>query len=1197
MSKKCPNKSTKEWKYAESQLGELGAYTAWLVNKEELPTKEQVDATVITRDAKIKATTDEINILLENSTKATLLKDSYDKNGKLVTEGGYKILDKLFKRVSNFLKKQIVFSDAKSVTNLKNAAVVGNYIDMVSRMFFANPDITLNDIKTEIKTSEKDVDGFTNLLTDDVFNDILRNLKQVKEDLYIKHGKRAQFFTGEMLLTFETKEKIDGKFDGVAGTMDMVVIDENGVAHIYDFKNKTGKDASDVSRKIESTAFGKSDTVKWGEQLSLYSDLFYQRSGIEIKTINTIVFPTLYNREEFTGNFTDMNEVEAFEANPSPKTNTLLSGQAVIKSVPYIKSESFEKLSTRPTALEARAERMAKNQRESAFERQYAFFKRRIAVIRKSLGKMTKEGSEYFEKIAELDRLQEKLETANEEQSHEMFIELGKTVLDSAEGFIQKLEQGDKSVTKKNILFVINTLATFNDFEGLSDKSKELFRRAYPFLSKQALESINKYATEKGGITQEMIDKQVADIGTFTASVGALADLANYIARTIGSVIKAAQNRASTMNKKLLSEVQIEVNKLKEYAKANNKTLEEVYNMFITETEDNIKMIANTIKVDGEWVANRDFKVISDNPTLLGFYNFYQKLMSESEANLPIKVGKNYIPNIHKTDVKYQLTHLIDKHEIKFDQFKSNEELYADIVPEQFRGKIPKDKKSRDLGASLLEFAAYSNTFHELSEALPEARLLQAQLEWKQTAQGHVTKREFTKSSDASKRINFEHSNLSKMVSKVIDMQLKGEMAKKEGAWKVKEIKDAEGNVIGYEQVYVSDVIDLALKYNSMLRIGFSPVTAIANVLFGDVSNIIESIGGRFFGVKDLASATNIFFSQIDYVKNEKTSEVYKWLEALNPLQELDDYNLGENVKLKKMSTEKLQEYMYAMQKKGELFLQSRTMIAVLIKEGFMDSSGKTTAKGLELLGGKSGITNLEQMSDKIQRLNQMIHGRYSRREAAALQQSVIYRCLIQFRKWIPSALEARFGAKQYDNRLGVEIEGRYRTLWNLVASKEVFTNLLKMSQGKLSPLEMYNMRKNLTELTILAGTILSYAYLTSGSDEERRKKLKNPGIKLALTLIDRVSGDLSFFYNPKNATNIATNAIPLAKTVKDLFKAIGYIPAAFHYGDESDYEYQAGGLKGSNKFWANFNKILIGFKPVQDVYKIFNENSLDEFK
>jgi hypothetical protein len=136
-------------------------------------------------------------------------------------------------------------------------------------------------------------------------------------------------------------------------------------------------------------------------------------------------------------------------------------------------------------------------------------------------------------------------------------------------------------------------------------------------------------------------------------------------------------------------------------------------------------------------------------------------------------------------------------------------------------------------------------------------------------------------------------------------------------------------------------------------------------------------------------------------------------------------------------------------------------------------------------------------------------------------------------------------------------------------------------------------MKKNLMEITILAASMLGYAWLHGGDDEESKKRRKNPYVKTLLTLTDRVAGDLGFFYNPANFTNLAKNAMPIAKTADDLRKVILNIPYAFYVGE---WEIKKGSLKGSNKFYSSAKKVMIGFKPYQDIQKLLNDNPLDEF-
>jgi len=259
-------------------------------------------------------------------------------------------------------------------------------------------------------------------------------------------------------------------------------------------------------------------------------------------------------------------------------------------------------------------------------------------------------------------------------------------------------------------------------------------------------------------------------------------------------------------------------------------------------------------------------------------------------------------------------------------------------------------------------------------------------------------------------------------------------------------------------------------------------------------------------------------------------------------------------------------------------------MLAVLLKKGYLDANGKTTEEGSKLTDKE-----LERLSDEIQRLNQMIHGRYSQREAATLQQSVWYRAAAQFRKWIPAAIEVRFDEKHYDPRLGVEIEGRYITFKNLIVNLKDTVN--RLQSGELSDLEIYNMKKNLMELTLLAATVLMFAWL---DDDEDDKKKKNPMIKAMLTLTNRVAGDIEFFYNPKSAVNLGKNAFPIAKTAGDLLKVFENLPYALEYGD---YKYKKGIYKDQNKFYVSLNNIIVGLRPLQDVEKILNDNPLEEFR
>jgi len=423
------------------------------------------------------------------------------------------------------------------------------------------------------------------------------------------------------------------------------------------------------------------------------------------------------------------------------------------------------------------------------------------------------------------------------------------------------------------------------------------------------------------------------------------------------------------------------------------------------------------------------------------------------------------------------------------------------------------------------------------------------------------------------------------MVDDYINMQVKGEMKKNESITVYD--YDENGNPIKAKNLKIDSIIDFGLKYNSLLRIGLNPINAISNVFIGYLGNLIESVGGRFFSFRELNQASAITIKNFFDEKSDFTKAILE----LNPLQEFEEYNIYNEIKLnKKTSPEKILEFAYSPQRIGEKYLQGKVMVAVLIHNGFMDFNGKFTPKWFTL-----NEKEKSQLTDKIQRINQMIHGRYSSRDAATAQQYVLYRLISQFRKWIPSAIESRFGEKVYDKRLGVYIEGRYNTykkFFRLMSAK------LKNDQemilaNEFTELDIYNMKKNAMEIALIAASLLAYGGLKGDDDDKNFRK--KPIVKFLLNQLNRISGELLYFYNPEEYATLASKAIPLAKTTNDLIRAVKYLPYAF-YDYDGKANYRSGIHKGQNKFYVSLFSTLPLFKPGQDIFDVFNKQPYQEF-
>lgn len=847
------------------------------------------------------------------------------------------------------------------------------------------------------------------------------------------------------------------------------------------------------------------------------------------------------------------------------------------------------------------------------------FLKRKLTRLRQEVKNIPENSTELIKTNAEIEDISNKVENGISNKSYNEF---GKDLLKEVQDSLNELKLGKKAVSIKDISKLREILEIFKNFKGLSYRVEQLQQELEPFVDKVTETDVNKFSTEEKPITLEKIFEQTPDINRLRRDFGALSDISDYIGRTIGSKIKAAQNKISTDNQHLADRIQKEINSLKEYQKKKGITGNKIYEPFIQELgsttvltkpyksefyeardkaivdvnsedeqikneaknwfKENLKYDENmgVIPSDSKY-DNPNYKKIQDTPELKKFYDFHQQITEEAKNKLPVEIGEDFIANIKNTiasDIltgnKTLLSGLKDglKNIIKIKsstqgQFTTDGDLKNDILSIKYIKPITTESKSKDLGENLFKFAAAANSYNEMSDVLPEIRLLQDQ----------IKKKEYIRSSNPDETTTDKNSNIFKMVEGYVNAQIKGENKKEEGKIKIGSTYDENGNPNGEKYILASDVVDFGLRYNSLLRIGLNPINAVTNYLIGDIGNVVEGFGGRFYKLGDLKNATKIFFKQ----NFNQDSTMNKLLEELNPLQELEDYEAVDRVKLKgTLSGEDLKSFMYKPQQMGEKFLQTRTMLAVMLKDGLITKNGEVTEKYTQLTD-----SDKKKLADKIQRLNQSIHGRYSGRDASILQQNVLFRAAIQFRKWIPAAIESRFGGKQYDNRLGAEIEGRYSTAFRLMVS-DLRNTISRLQSGKLTELEIYNMKKNLFEAVILIGSLLTYKGLKGDKDDKEWRS--KPGVKFALNQLNRVSGDLEFFFSPTQYTNLLKNSLPIAKTVSDLTSIISYSPYLLYDAGKEEI-YQSGQRKGENKFWSRFSSLIPGLKPVGESLRIFN--------
>jgi len=852
----------------------------------------------------------------------------------------------------------------------------------------------------------------------------------------------------------------------------------------------------------------------------------------------------------------------------------------------------------------SKRESIDKNSKQSNTSTQYSLrdtkqlskpeqlLQRRIDRLTKQVA-LEKDSSKKAKLQQELNYTIEEYSKAKEaEDPTPIYREFGKHTLDLAENRINYIKEGNSTDLNADLEYINDVLDVWDDFKGLRDRVAEL-RESIQELNNQLLvDNINESYNSKNPITLDDIKSQNKDIGTFKAWTGALLDLPNYLAHAIGFIIRTSQNNIERKTNQIYYDID---NKIKELSKSSNKSIQSIYDEIIEYND--IFDTKSLIKED---------KLDSVSKEAQEFYHFYQSKIEELIEITPTLTRRNskgeletftlnkyFIPNVPKNSFKNTLKKFNPVKERTVGNTIKDEEQKADIINLNYIKRIPAKDKSDDLGNSLFLFAKDMYNYDEMSKILPKVRLIQREIEKTSYIQG--SNPNYTKTG--------KDSNLYKITEAFIKAQIKGEYKEEQGrsiTWGTK--TDEKGNTTE-KYLDITGTIDNLLKWNSLNTIGLAPIGASSNIGFGKLSNFMEAIGGRFFNRTHLRQAERIFWAQTfkeDSVLNKELLSKY------NILQELTDYEQSENLKTgkyKKISGEKIMEWMYAPQKYGEKWIQSSTLLAVMLHDGYMNEKGELTDKFNDATQAEK-----EKLFGKITGINNKLHGRYSPKEAAAMQQHVFYRAITQFRKWIPAAIEARFDEKHYDPRLGVEVEGRYRTFSREVLLKLVkgditnaFYNLFMplinakeaLESGKLSQSDIYNMRKMLIDSVLAIATLVLYS-IGTGDDPEDKKRRKEAWFKSTMLLLNRISGDLTFFYSPNQINNLTKNAIPMSKLVDDLLKIGPEIPNAF---DSKKNKFKSGNSKGQRKLPKRIMSVIPGSKAPYDLIKIFNKQALDEVK
>ncbi len=821
---------------------------------------------------------------------------------------------------------------------------------------------------------------------------------------------------------------------------------------------------------------------------------------------------------------------------------------------------------------------------------------------------------EYGVLDLEIQDLRDNVNKLEASESEQILINTGSKLLDMVEEFLNKLDKKEiklDQTTAKDAIYAQDIITNFK-VKGLGGRAAKLQDRFNNY--KKALVELTVSRLSNDDYKWEDIMAQTKDINPLRAGLNTLSSTPDILAGAIGREIKASQNNASERTKKFAAIFKQQLTSLRGYAKKTGTTAEKLYKEVFTQEFGGTLTLTKPLttqfyldfnKAESDWKSgdpvrmeeskkwgkdhiasigsdgsvnlkdsnstyhNKNFKKIQSTPELKQFYDFHQKTILEIRDMLPINLAEDFIANFHKKGIDDFLRSnksiwksgvgMLKKY-FAVEEIKDSDIIISADVDDNFlNGKrftrpLSAEEKSTDLAENLFKFYEYAVNYQEMTDLLPKTILLEDTI----NSKGELVS--FT----GEEHVTVKDSNLMYQVKAFKEIQIRGNKIKPFfGKVKIGNIRDAvSGKVIGKKVINLDGVFNSLLGSNSLLRIAFAPASAFSNATVGHMVNAMEGFGGQFYSNADLRAGTLMFATQI----NDENSPQHKFLDLINPLMKLSDYEtinrldeglsfIDKTVKaVKTMDYQSFKAAGYVMQKKTELFVQAELMNAMLIHDGYI-KDGKITPKGESLFNDPIAV---EKIRNRVQTLSSKIQGRYSDSDQAAATTNILIKSIFQFRKFIPAVVEARFQKKYYDENLASNVEGRFLTFVKFLAGKEVkgfetkkvadnildhfmmigkilFDQKAILESGKLDAMQLSNIRKTLLEVgLIIAGTMLVSA-LDSDDDDLR----KNPWYKLGMNQLSRLLGDLTFFIDPSEPMGLVKNIAPVTRIVDDYIKLI----------------------------------------------------------
>lgn len=525
---------------------------------------------------------------------------------------------------------------------------------------------------------------------------------------------------------------------------------------------------------------------------------------------------------------------------------------------------------------------------------------------------------------------------------------------------------------------------------------------------------------------------------------------------------------------------------------------------------------------------------------------------------------------------------------------------------------------STDAVSSLIAFGAMANNYSRMNDVINVLELGRDAARNIEIAQTVGDKQAIEKlkvgAAEVVNKLTKRKGGSSNFMARIDDyysMQIYGNYRKPEYA-----------TILG-KTVSLNKVADNLNFITSIYTYAMNANAAIANVTTGWSMGLAEKMANEFFSAKDLLHADKDFCAALPaYIgqrgKRFKNDKLSLFLEQFNVLQEYEkeikDIDFNKRSRFAHLlDTNSL----YFMSNSGELWLQSRTALAMANRLKLKKEDGSTVSlwealevvpidgkdiskgarlqikKGYKKLDGKEFTKqDIVDFTQQCKVLNQRMHGIYNKQDMNAAQAHAVGQLLFMYKKYLIPAMQKRYQKRNYSFHTHTETEGYYRTLGGFLqtlgqdARRGEFA--ITAHWNELKPYEKANIRRALTE-TAQFLALWAFVALTNwkGDDDDDEKRFKKSLEYQARRLLTElraftVVDPISFIRSNLKLMDQPIAAFSLADRIPKMANAFKF----WDWGDwaEEDDYIKTGKYKGHTKAYRGATYLI----PFWSQYEAF---------